>query len=69
MVVEKVFEYFVDNPRYIVFGLIIYSTLYLISRLYSRPRAGKNPFDKDYRRLKEPMVVESKLRSSILKQR
>ncbi|XP_076452780.1 all-trans-retinol 13,14-reductase-like [Babylonia areolata] len=69
MAVEKFFDYLIENPKWILVGLATYTCIYLVSRLFSGPRPGRNPFAVDHRRSKEPLVSDPQARDAILKQR
>lgn len=68
MAVERFLDYLAENPRWIAFGLAGYTTLYLISRMLSGPRAGRNPFATDSRKPREPLVTDPHARDAVLKQ-
>jgi hypothetical protein len=68
MAVEKFIDYFVERPSYILIGLGIYTGIYLLSRLFTKPKAGRNPFATDYRRHKEKLLINQQERDAILKQ-
>ncbi|PVD31233.1 hypothetical protein C0Q70_06645 [Pomacea canaliculata] len=69
MAVERFLDYLAENPRWIAFGLAGYTTLYLITRMLSGPRAGRNPFATDSRKPREPLVTDPHARDAVLKQR
>ncbi|XP_070205983.1 all-trans-retinol 13,14-reductase-like [Littorina saxatilis] len=67
--VEKFFDHIIANPSWIFIGLALYTGIYLLTRLFSGPRPGRNPFAVDHRKPKEKLVVDPQARDAVLKQR
>ena len=68
MAVEKFFDTIIENPSWIFIGLAVYTGIYLICRLFSSPKSGRNPFATDHRKPREALVTDPQARDTILKQ-
>ena len=69
MAVEKCLHYIMESPTWIFVAAVLTCTgIYVISRLFRRPRAGRNPFATDHREPRETIVTEPGKRDAVLKQ-
>ena len=68
MAVEKFFDRIIENPSWIFIGLAVYTGIYLLTRLFSRQKPGRNPFATDHRKHREAPVTDPQARDTILKQ-
>ena len=69
MAAEKCLHYIMEGPTWIFVGAVLTCTgIYVISRLFRRPGAGRNPFATDHRKPREAIVTEHGKRDAVLKQ-
>lgn len=65
---SSVFDFVFSRPWLVVLGFAIYCLVFAISVLFSKPKAGKNPFLGDCRRPPRPLVHDKAERDRVLKQ-
>ena len=65
---SAIFNFFYENP-YILFAFVLlYVFVFGLSIIFSGPKPGPNPFNRDTTRPPKPLVTDHKERDKVLKQ-